>query len=252
VLRDVEIEGNTVLDEQAIRDIVSPYAASRLPARISKRSAGGSRFSTLIEGYINFRRDSFRIKTSKTGSSHSDLSGRVTDIDVSGTEHSIRNTLASGSRRRIAIQRAKHQEEQQILLQDPLVKRLNIELQPDLVPGEARLHADVLEANPYSLTLQVADDQSPTVGDHGQITGTAANILGYGDILAAQYGRSRYQRWLRRLLDADRRRRYALEPIRQERNIGDHPGAQRVERFEQLFERRRLKQGLSIGPQSET
>ena len=45
------------------------------------------------------------------------------------------------------------QQEQQILLQDSLVKRLNIELLPGLVPGEARLHADVLETNPYSLTL---------------------------------------------------------------------------------------------------
>jgi hemolysin activation/secretion protein len=81
--------------------------------------------------------------------------------------------------------------EQQILLQDPLVKRLNLELLPGLEPGEARLHADVLEGSRYSLNAQIADDQSPTVGAvRGQLQGSFANILGFGDILSAQYGRS--------------------------------------------------------------
>jgi hemolysin activation/secretion protein len=49
----------------------------------------------------------------------------------------------------------------------------------------------VLEGPRYSLGITIADDQSPTVGSvRGQITGTMANILGYGDVLAAQYGRS--------------------------------------------------------------
>jgi hemolysin activation/secretion protein len=81
--------------------------------------------------------------------------------------------------------------EQQILLQSPLVRRLNLELLPGLEPGEARLRADVLEANRYTLSAQIADDQSPTVGAvRGQLQGSFANILGFGDLLTAQYGRS--------------------------------------------------------------
>jgi hemolysin activation/secretion protein len=81
--------------------------------------------------------------------------------------------------------------EQQILLQSPFVRRLNLELVPGLEPGEARLHADVLEGNRYSLTAQIADDQSPTVGPvRGQLQGSMANILGFNDVLTAQYGRS--------------------------------------------------------------
>jgi hypothetical protein len=71
------------------------------------------------------------------------------------------------------------------------VKRLNIELQPGLVPGEAKVRAEVLEASPYSLAAQIANNQSPTVGEiRGQVQGSAANILGVGDVLAVQYGRS--------------------------------------------------------------
>src|SRR5262249_36849686 len=81
--------------------------------------------------------------------------------------------------------------EQQIQLQDPLVKRLNLELLPRLEPGEARLHVDVLEGNRFSLSAQIADDQVPTVGAvRGQLQGSVGNILGFGDILSAQYGRS--------------------------------------------------------------
>ena len=83
------------------------------------------------------------------------------------------------------------ERQQQILLQDPLVRRLNIELLPGLVPGQAKLHADVLEASPFSVTAQIANNQSPSVGEiRGQVQGSVANILGVGDILAAQYGRS--------------------------------------------------------------
>jgi hemolysin activation/secretion protein len=72
------------------------------------------------------------------------------------------------------------------------VRRLNIELVPGLAPGEARARAEVVEANPYSVVLQVANNQSPTVGEtRGQVQGTAGNVWGFGDILTAQYGRSR-------------------------------------------------------------
>jgi hemolysin activation/secretion protein len=121
------------------------------------------------------------------------VEGRVTDIEVSGTDHFdpeyFRSRLASGIEPPFNVENLGR--EQQILLQSPLVRRLNLELLPGLEPGEARLHADVLEANRYGLSAQIADDQSPTVGAvRGQLQGSVANILGFGDLLTAQYGRS--------------------------------------------------------------
>lgn len=121
------------------------------------------------------------------------VEGRVTDINVTGTEHFrpdyFRSRLAPAAAAPLNI--GNLEEEQQILLQDPLIRRLNIELVPGLVPGEARLNADVLEGSRYSLSAQVADDQSPTVGEtRGQLQGSFANILGVGDLLSAEYGRS--------------------------------------------------------------
>jgi hemolysin activation/secretion protein len=193
VLRDVRIEGNTVLGEQAISDVVSPYLGK--PVSIADLEEIRRQFTLLYinRGFINSGATIPDQNVENGVVTFRFVEGRVTDIEVTGTEHFdpeyFRSRLALAATSPFNVENI--QQEQQILLQDPLVKRLNIELQPGLVPGEARLNTDVLEGNRYSLGAAIADDQSPTVGGvRGQLTGTMANILGYGDVLAAQYGRS--------------------------------------------------------------
>jgi len=193
VLRDVNIEGNTVLDEQAIRDAVSPYLGK--PVTTADLEEMRRQFTLLYinRGFINSGAVIPDQNVENGVVTFRFVEGRVTDIEVSGTEHFdpeyFRSRLALGATSPFNVENM--QREQQILLQDPLVRRLNLELLPGLEPGEARLNADVLEANRYSLSAQIADDQSPTVGAvRGQLQGSVANILGFDDILTAQYGRS--------------------------------------------------------------
>ena len=193
VLHDVRILGNTVLDETAIRGVVDPYLGKPVSTADLEEIRRQLTLLYVNRGYINsgvLIPDqnvvngvvAFRV-----------VEGRVSDIEVTGTDHFdpeyFRSRLARGTEPPFNVENLGR--EQQILLQNPLVKRLNLELLPGLEPGEARLHADVLESSRYSLNAQIADDQSPTVGAvRGQLQGSFANILGYGDILAAQYGRS--------------------------------------------------------------
>src|SRR6516165_270023 len=193
VLRDVKIDGNTVLDEHEIHNVVAPYLGK--PVSIADLEEIRRQLTLLYinRGFINSGATLPDQNVENGVVTFRFVEGRLTDIEVTGTEHFdpeyFRSRLALAATTPFNVENM--QQEQQILLQDPLVKRLNIELQPGLVPGEARLNADVLEGPRYSLGAAIADDQSPTVGGvRGQITGTAANILGYGDILAAQYGRS--------------------------------------------------------------
>jgi hemolysin activation/secretion protein len=193
VLREVRLEGNTCLDRQSVDGIVGPYLNKPVSLADLEEIRRQLTSSYIEKGYINSGvlipdqnvTDGVVVMRA--------VEGRVTDIDVTGTDHF--KTEYFQSRLADAIQSPFNvrdvEAEQQILLQDPLVRRLNIELEPSLTPGEARLNADVLEGNPFSLTASVANDQSPTVGEiRGQLQGTAANLLGYGDILMAQYGRS--------------------------------------------------------------
>jgi hemolysin activation/secretion protein len=193
VLRDVKIVGNTVLDEAAIRGVVDPYLGKPVTTADLEEIRRQLTLLYVNRGYINsgvLIPDqnvvngvvAFRV-----------VEGRVSDIEVTGTDHFdpeyFRSRLARGTEPPFNVENLGR--EQQILLQDPLVRRLNLELLPRLEPGDAKLHADVLEGSRYSLNAQIADDQSPTVGAvRGQLQGSMANILGVGDILAAQYGRS--------------------------------------------------------------
>ena len=193
LLRHVEIDGNTVLDAAAIDAVVAPYIDK--PASITTLEEIRRALTLLYiqKGYIssgvtipdqNVENGTIKLRA---------VEGKVTDVAVSGTEHFdpdyFRARLQRGLTQPFSV--ADMERQQQIMLQDPLVQRLNIELLPGLVPGEAKLHADVLEAHPYSLTAQIANNQSPTVGEtRGQLQGSVANLYGVGDILAAQYGRS--------------------------------------------------------------
>src|SRR5439155_13086181 len=193
VLRALRIEGNSTLDERLIQDIIAPYIGKPI-------SIGGledvRRQLTLLfidRGYIN---SGFTIPDQHVENGvvvFRAVEGRVTEIELSGTKNFDPEYFRARLERGLTIpfNVADMERQQQILLQDPLVRRLNIELLPGLVPGEARAHADVLEASPYAAVMQIANNQSPTVGEiRGQLQGSAANILGFGDILSAQYGRS--------------------------------------------------------------
>jgi hemolysin activation/secretion protein len=193
ILRDVNVTGNTVLDEASIRGVVEPYLGK--PVTTGDLEEIRRQFTLLYinNGYINSGAIIPDQNVANGIVTFRFVEGQVTDIDVTGTEHFdpeyFRSRLVRGTEPPFNVE--KLGREQQILLQNPLVRRLNLELLPGLEPGEARLHADVLEGNRYSLSAQIANDQSPTVGAvRGQLQGSVGNILGFGDVLTAQYGRS--------------------------------------------------------------
>ncbi|MGC2412827.1 MAG: ShlB/FhaC/HecB family hemolysin secretion/activation protein [Stellaceae bacterium] len=193
VLRKIALEGNTALDEPSIGAAAAPYIGK--PVSIADLEELRRQLTLLYinRGYIN---SGVTIPDQNVENSvvvYRAVEGRVTGIEVSGVKsfdpEYFRARLERGLTTPFNV--ADMEQEQQILLQDPLVRRLNIELLPGLVPGEARAHADVEEASPYAAVMQIANNQSPTVGEiRGQMQGSAANILGFGDILSAQYGRS--------------------------------------------------------------
>jgi hemolysin activation/secretion protein len=193
VLRGVKVVGNSVLDQPAIDRVVAPFIGR--PASIASLEAIRRQLTLLYidRGYLN---SGFRIPDQNVANGivrFEAVEGRVTAVNVTGTKHFKPEYFQARLERGLTtpFNIAELETEQQILLQDSLVQRLNIELLPGLAPGEATVHADVLEAHPYFLTTQIANDQSPTVGEvRGQLQGGVANVLGVGDILAAEYGRS--------------------------------------------------------------
>jgi hemolysin activation/secretion protein len=194
LLRDARIEGNTVLDQATIEAIVRPYIDKPVGITDLEEIRRKLTVAYVERGYIN---SGVIIPDQDAGNgtvTFRAIEGTVTQVEVTGTDwyrpDYFISRFTSALKKPFNVQDI--EAEQQILLQDPLTKRLNIELLPGIVPGEARLRADVLEGSPFLLTTQIANDQSPTVGEiRGQIQGGVRNILGYGDTLLAQYGRSK-------------------------------------------------------------
>jgi len=193
VLLGYRIDGNTVLDDAAIKEVFAPYLSR--PVSIADLEEMRTRLTRLYidRGYIN---SGFVIPDQDASSGlvtfHA-VEGRVTEVNTIGTDHFNPDYFTDRLERGLAVPFNINdlESEQQILLQDPLIRRLNLDVQPGLTPGEAKLQADVLEASPYSLNFQIANNQSPTVGEvRGQVQGAVTNLLGRDDSLAVQYGRS--------------------------------------------------------------
>jgi hemolysin activation/secretion protein len=193
VMRRITLEGNTAIDQASIDAAAAAYIGKKVSIADLEELRRQLTLLYINRGYIN---SGVTIPDQNVENGivvFRAVEGRVTEIEVSGAKDFKPDYFRARLERGLTVpfNVADMEEEQQILLQDPLVRRLNIELLPGLVPGEARAHADVLEASPYAAVMQIANNQSPTVGEiRGQMQGTAANILGFGDILSAQYGRS--------------------------------------------------------------
>jgi hemolysin activation/secretion protein len=202
VLRDVKIVGNTVLDEAAIRAIVNPYIDK--PVSTADLEEMRRQFTMLYikRGYINSGAVIPDQRVENGVVTFRFVEGRITGFNITGPDgqklpgpplHYSPGYFTARLQQAVTVpfNVADLEREQQILLQDPLVRRLNIELTPGLQPGEAKVNAEVLEGSPYALGISLANDQSPTVGEErGELHGSVANLLGQGDILAASYGRS--------------------------------------------------------------
>jgi hemolysin activation/secretion protein len=180
ILRGVHIVGNTVLDDASIHAVLASYLDKSVT--LDDLEEIRQRFTQLYidRGYVNSGAVIPDQDVANGVVTFRFIEGRVTDIEIAGTDHFRPEYFRSRLQRAAAAPFNINNlaEEQQILLQDPLIRRLNIELVPGPAPGEARLDADVDEARRFSLSTEVADDQSPTVGEiRGQVQGTMANLL---------------------------------------------------------------------------
>lgn len=80
------------------------------------------------------------------------------------------------------------QERFQLLIQDPLLKKLDGRLKPGLEPGKIILDIDVQRNKPYELSLTLDNERPASLGEEQAIISTSlANLTGFGDKLSGSY-----------------------------------------------------------------
>lgn len=88
-----------------------------------------------------------------------------------------------------AFNRFELQERFQLLLQDPLIERVQGALQPGDASGTAVLDLDVTLARPWELYLRTDNTRPPSTGaERAYVGGTLRNLTGWGDALDLYIG----------------------------------------------------------------
>ncbi|MEE9345626.1 MAG: ShlB/FhaC/HecB family hemolysin secretion/activation protein [Methylococcales bacterium] len=121
------------------------------------------------------------------------IEGTLNEIRISGTEHLnpdyVKDRLMLGAGP--PLNSAELQERFSLLLQDPLIERMEGRLAPGLTAGQSLLDLSVTRAQPYQLSLSTDNHRPPSTGAvQGRLDGLVRNLTGFGDTLDISLGYS--------------------------------------------------------------
>ena len=192
-VRDIQVNGSTVLSAQEIADVTDPFKNRTLVTEDLERLRLALTLLYINKGYV----------TSGAIIPDQDvkdgvivvqiIEGRLTRIDVEGnrwfSSSYLRDRLELGIRTPVTLDPL--QEQLQLLQQDRRIERINAELRPGDERGESLLNVRVADRQPFHASMEVNNYQSPLVGEvRGIGTLTHDNLTGHGDPLSLSYGQS--------------------------------------------------------------
>lgn len=193
LIREIRVIGNTVLPEADIAAVVKPFLSRELGSNDLQQIRERLTLLYIQKGYISSGAIIPNQDVVGGVVTFQMVEGRLNQIDIVGLKYTEPGYIAD----RLQPDRDKPlhvpslEERMQLMLQDPLVRRLNVELGPGLRPGESRLRVAVEEGNQVRLDTIIANDRSPNIGtNHGGFQVTATNLTGHGDPLSLQLNRT--------------------------------------------------------------
>jgi hemolysin activation/secretion protein len=192
-IQKIEVLGNTVLQDE-IAALTQTYSNREVTFEelLELRSA-------IIQLYIK----NGYITSGAFLPSNQNLSSGIVQIQV--VEGELEQIEIGGLRRlregyvRSRLERAtstplnqkRLEEALQLLQLDPLIEQVNAELVAGSTPGSNILRVSLKEAPAFHAAFGVENNQSPSIGSiQGSVEVSHDNLLGFGDRLAAQYGRT--------------------------------------------------------------
>lgn len=192
-VNSIEVRGNTIF-EQEIDQLIQPLLGREVSfdQLIALRSAITALYTS--QGYIT---------SGAFLPNNQDLSdgvvqiqvveGELEAVNVEGLEQLsssyVRSRLTLAGRRPLNQQNL--ERALQLLQVDPLLQQVNAELSAGSAPGRSILQVDLQEAPPLNGNISTNNYQPTSIGS-AQLTVAASytNLLGMGDRLSAQYGRT--------------------------------------------------------------
>ena len=185
--RAIRITGNTVFSDEELGKITAPYVGREVTDEDLAALRQALTLKYVKAGYINSGAVMPDQKVVDGVIEYHIVEGTLVEVTVTGTKRLrpdyVSDRLALGAGPPLNV--VALQNQLQILLQGPFIKRINAELSPGDQPGEARLRAQVEEGPRGSLAVTVDNDLSPALGDaRAVLNGQLYSPTGRGDILS--------------------------------------------------------------------
>lgn len=188
-LVSVRFVGNTVVPTEDLQAVAAPFVGRTLSAADIEALRQKATLLYVERGYVNsgavlaadaLQRDTLTLHI---------VEGRLKEIRLHGLdgldEHYVADRLARGDE---VLNLRILGERFQLLLADPLFKRMNARLLPDTERGKAVFDIEVERARPYQLSLSASNHRPVAVGaQSATLSGWIRNLTGYGDIFEASY-----------------------------------------------------------------
>ncbi len=196
LVREIRVEGNTVLPQADILKVTSGYINRELTSADMEQLRRALTLLYIDKGYINSGAVLPDQKITGGIVTYRIIEGRLSDVEIEGNKwlrtSYYKARIPSGEQEPLNVNSLL--QSLQLLQQDERISKLQGELRPGIRPGESELKLKVEEAAPYKIQLGFNNYQSPTVGaERGFVTATLLSLTGVGDMLSATYGGSEGQ-----------------------------------------------------------
>jgi hemolysin activation/secretion protein len=169
VLNDFRFEGSTVFSDAELTAVTAPYVGRPVTAEDLEEARNRLTLLYVQNGYANS--GAILPDQEVTGGIliMQIVEGALTGINIEGHERLnpdyLRSRLVLGAGPPLNVRNL--EERFRLLLQDPLIERLNGTLGPGVRPGGAVLDLNVTRARPYSLLVRIPPDLAPNESDRG-------------------------------------------------------------------------------------
>ena len=190
----IQITGNTIFSRKDLEFIVKPYENRIVKAEELHEIKNKLTMFYISKGYVNsgcILKDQ-RIEDCKIV--YQIIEGVLKDVTVKGNTR-LKDTFVS-NRIRLSTGNGKHpfninklQTRLKILKQEPTIENINTYVKPGLKKGEANLDVVVQEADPFQVTMDCHNHNSPGIGGYrGDLKFKHLNVLGWADSFFFKYG----------------------------------------------------------------
>ncbi len=187
----INVEGSTAFPPDALAKITQPYENRYLTQEDLQALRRELTQFYVDQGFVNSG-VILPDQTIRDGQvTYQVIEGRLTELNIRGNRWFRTGYLRTRLAPSEPLNVNDLQRQIQLLLDDPRIQRLRVDLKPGLRPGDSVLDVLVEDRQPFRLYLDFNNYQAPSVGgERGIITLENVNLLGWGDVLTLRYGRS--------------------------------------------------------------